>query len=339
MKFKDGRPVETPADWRKRRKEILADWHALIGPWPPMIKKPRITYLDKEYVESFTRQKVEIQIAPERTTSAYLLFPDGKGPFPAVLDVFYSPEDGAGLTPEKRGQHDFGYQLAKRGFVTLCVGLQPWLDGPIYYPSFEKAQLQPLSYLAYVAVSCHTMLSQLPQVDGKRIGVVGHSYGGKWAMFAACLYEKFACAAVSDPGIVFDETRSNVNYWEPWYIGHEPGKTPRKAGIPSDSNPRTGPYKKMIDEGRNLHELLVLMAPRPFLVAGGSEDVPSRWQALNHLVRVNKLLGFEERVGLVSRPEHKVSAQANEQICLFFDHFLKDGYIMMPNGMKSRTSW
>ena len=29
-----------------------------------------------------------------------------------------------------------------------------------------------------------------------RIGIVGHSYGGKWALFASCLYDKFACAEI-----------------------------------------------------------------------------------------------------------------------------------------------
>jgi dipeptidyl aminopeptidase/acylaminoacyl peptidase len=42
--------------------------------------------------------------------------------------------------------------------------------------------------------------------------VIGHSYGGKWALFSAALWDKFACVAVSDPGIVFDESRPNVNY-------------------------------------------------------------------------------------------------------------------------------
>lgn len=43
------------------------------------------------------------------------------------------------------------------------------------------------------------------------------------AMFASCLYEKFACTAWSDPGIVFDETKDNyINYWEPWYLGYYP---------------------------------------------------------------------------------------------------------------------
>jgi hypothetical protein len=323
MRLRSGKQVTARADWKKRRAEIAQDWHGLMGAWPPLVKEPRITYLSSDRGENFTRHKVEIEIAPDRTTTAYLLVPDAKGKRPAVLDVFYSPEDGAGLTPDKRLQNDFGYQMARRGFVALCVGQQPWLNGPIYYPSFDKATLQPLSYLAYVAANCHTILARLPQVDARRIGVVGHSYGGKWALFAAALYDRFACAAVSDPGIVFDESRSNVNYWEPWYLGHEPGKPPRKAGIPGETNPRTGPYKKMVEEGRDLHELLVLMAPRPFFVAGGSEDPPSRWQALNHLLGVNKLLGFEGRVGMVNRAEHKISTEANEQICAFFEQFLK----------------
>ena len=49
-----------------------------------------------------------------------------------------------------------------------------------------------MSALAYVAANCHTALAGLSYVDADRIGIVGHSYGGKWAMFASCLYDKFA---------------------------------------------------------------------------------------------------------------------------------------------------
>ncbi len=323
LRFRDGRPVRSAADWKKRRKELLAEWHGILGPWPPLVRKPEITYLTKEHVENFTRHKVLIQIAPDRTADAFLLVPDGKGPFPAVVDVFYQPLDGAGLNPERRLQNDFGYQLAKRGFAALCVGQQPWLRGsPIYYPDFDNAQLQPLSYLAYVAANCHTILARRPEVDPKRIGIVGHSYGGKWSLFAGALYDKFACVVLSDPGIVFDESRPNVNYWEPWYLGYEPNKEPRKSGVPTESNPRTGPYKRLIETGRDLNELLVLIAPRPFFLAGGSEDPASRWQAINHLVAVTALLGYKDRAGMSTRRDHKISAEASEQICLVFEHFL-----------------
>jgi len=66
------------------------------------------------------------------------------------------------------------------------------------------------------------------------------------------------------------------------------------------------------------------MAPRPFLVSGGSEDGPTRWVALNHSVAVNKLLGYEGRVGMTHRKVHSPDAEANEVVYLFFEHFLKN---------------
>jgi hypothetical protein len=314
--FRDGKPVKDAADWSKRREEILVTWHGLMGKWPDLLREPKVEYLDRKQRDNFTQHHIRIEVAPERMTDdAYLLVPDGKGPFPAVLVVYYDALTGIG---EKGELRDFAYQLARRGFVTLSLGSPP----ASFYPSKEKAQLQPLSYHAYVAANCHTALARLPQVDPKRIGVVGHSYGGKWALFASCLYEKFACAAWSDPGIVFDEKRANVNYWEPWYIGHEPG-TERKRGIPSETNPRTGPYRKMMELGHDLHELHALMAPRPFLVSGGAEDRAERWVPLNHSIAVNKLLGFENRVAMTNRKTHGPTVESNEQLYAFFEMFLK----------------
>ena len=171
-------------------------------------------------------------------------------------------------------------------FVTLSIGTPEFCSlKPPYKPPCEslagQPQLQPLSALAYVAANCHTALANMPNVDPARIGIVGHSYGGKWAMFASCLYEKFACAVWSDPGIVFDEIRPNINYWEPWYLGWETTRQ-RERGVPGDSNPRTGPYKTMIETGRDLHELHALMAPRPFLISVGRHLFWSSFFKLTH---------------------------------------------------------
>jgi hypothetical protein len=139
-------------------------------------------------------------------------------------------------------------------------------------------------------------------------------------MFAACLFDRFAAGAWSDPGIVFDESRSNVNYWEPWYLGFEPGKAEQRGrGIPNDKNPRTGPYKKMMADGRDLHELHALMAPRPFLASGGAEDPVERWKALNHSVAVNRLLGVGNRVALTTRPKHDPNEESNAALYTFFE--------------------
>jgi hypothetical protein len=319
LKFYDGSPVKSADDWPRRRQEILKTWHDIMGPWPDLIEKPKIEYLEKERRDRLTQHHLRLEVAPKKTTEdAYLLVPDGRGPFPAVLVVYYDARTGIGQG--KAELRDFAYQLAKRGFVTLSLGSPP----ASYYPDKDKAQLQPLSYHAYVAANCYNALAGLAQVDAKRVGVVGHSYGGKWAMFASCLYDKFACGVWRDGGIVFDEKRSNVNYWEPWYLGYEPGRE-RKPGIPSDQNPRTGAYKRLVEAGHDLHELHALMAPRPFLVSGGSEDPPERWKALNYAVAVNKLLGYEDRVAMTNRKGHAPTEESNEQIYLFFEHVLKPG--------------
>jgi hypothetical protein len=327
LKFADGREVKSAEDWKARRAEILSHWTLLLGPWPPLVEHPVVQEQWKEEVEDFTRHRLEIEIGPGRKTFAYLLRPKGPGPFGAIVDVFYYPEDGAGMKADKRQQNDFGYQAVKRGLIALCVGQNPTAPRPnadLYYPTWDKAQLQPLSWLAYVAANAHTVLSERKDVDPKRIGVVGHSYGGKWALFAGALYEKFAAVSISDPGIVFDEARPNVNYWEPWYLGYAPGTEFRPRGVLSEKYGRTGPYKQMIDEKRDLHELHALVAPRPFFVAGGSEDQPARWTALNHTVAVNRILGVENRVGMHNRPAHKITPEASERVADFFEYFLKE---------------
>lgn len=139
-------------------------------------------------------------------------------------------------------------------------------------------------------------------------------------MFASCLFDKFACAVWSDPGIVFD-TRPSVNYWEPWYLGHH-ARPWRRRGVVTKENPAKGLYPRLLAEGRDLHELHALMAPRPFLVSGGSEDPPRRWAALNHAIAINQVLGRTNRVAMTNRPQHAPNPESNEVIYRFFEHFL-----------------
>ena len=324
LRFYNGTTVKTCQDWQRRRNEILKTWHGIMGKWPPMIEKPKIEYLGKKRRENFTQHQVRLEIAPkQQTVDGYLLIPDGTKLFPAMLIVYYDAETAVGLGKELR---DFGYQLTKRGFVTLSIGTPEFSSlqapyKPLYESGNDETPLQPLSALAYVAANCHTALARLPNVDPNRIGIMGHSYGGKWAMFASCLYDKFACSVWSDPGIVFDESRANVNYWEPWYLGYDPNQQ-RQRGIPSATNPRTGAYRKLFIDGFDLHELHALMAPRPFLVSGGSEDRPERWKALNHTVAVNRLLKHTNRVAMTNRKAHSPTPESNEQIYLFLEHFL-----------------
>jgi dienelactone hydrolase family protein len=320
--FYNGDSVKSEKDWIKRRKEISNKWTELMGEWPPTIKNQKPEFLDTLKRENFTQHRVRFNWTPSEKTEGYLLIPDGEGAKPAVIVVYYEPETAIGLGTPKR---DWAYQLAKQGFVTLSIGTTEATKNntySIYYPEINNAQVQPLSMLAYAAANAWNVLAQIENVDSTRIGIMGHSFGGKWAMFASCLYDKFACGVWSDPGIVFDEQRGNVNYWEPWYLGYHP-KPWRKSGIITKDNPAKGLYPKLVKEGYDLTDLHALMAPRPFLVSGGSEDPPIRWEALNHSIAVNNLLGFQNRVAMTNREEHSPNEESNEQICSFFNFFLK----------------
>lgn len=322
LMFNDGKKATTPAQWQSRRAEILAQWEGLLGQWPPLITEPEVEILDSKRRENFTQHRIRFLWTPNEKTTAYLLIPDGDGPHPAVITTFYDPETAIGLGKPNR---DFALQLTRRGFVTLSIGTTEASAArtyALYYPSIKDAQVEPLSMLGCAAANAWYVLSSRPEVDAKRIGICGHSFGGKWSMFASCLFDKFACAAWSDPGIMFDDTRSSINYWEPWYLGYHP-KPWRKRGLVTQDNPAQGLYPKLRAAGRDLHELHALMAPRPFLISGGSEDAPDRWEALNHSVEINRLLGYENRVAMTNRPDHSPRDESNEVIYSFFEHFLK----------------
>lgn len=320
--FYNGSPVRTVADWTQRRKEILETWHKLMGEWPSIIRGQKPEYLESVRRENFMQHHIRFYWTPDEKTDAYLLVPDGGGLKPAVVTVFYEPETAVGIGGKP--YRDFAYQLVQRGFVCLSIGTREASarqEFSLYYPSIDNAKVQPLSMLAYAAANAWEVLARTEGVDSTRIGIVGHSFGGKWAMFASCLYEKFACAVWSDPGIVFQEDRESVNYWEPWYLGYHP-KPWRKRGLITSDNPAKGLYPELRKQGYNLTDLHALMAPRPFLVSGGSEDPPTQWIALNHAIKVNQLLGFQNRVAMTNRPEHSPNEESNEQIYRFFIHFL-----------------
>jgi hypothetical protein len=329
LRFADGSVPKSRDDWARRRQEILDTWHRRLGPWPPLVERPTVKVLESVDHGGYTEQHVHVQISPDgKLADGYLLVPKGPGPFPAVLVPFYEPLTSIGRGAKGQGTHDYGLQLVRRGFVTLSIGT----PGSVEKIGLDTRQLlteagveqrrQPLTLLAYVAANCHTALAQMREVDPPRIGVVGLSYGGKWSMFASCLYDKFACAVWSDPGIVFNEQNANVNYWEPWYLGYDP-KTQRKPGVPSADRPRTGLYKELVDAGEDLVDLHALMAPRPVLVSGGTEDPPRNWQALNHLVAVHELLGHRGRIAMTARRTHVPTADALELELAFLEYWLK----------------
>jgi hypothetical protein len=321
-RFYNGKEVKSIRDWQARKKEIKSQWNTMMGAWPPLLKNQQFIFIDTIEKANYVKYQVRFYWTPNEETIGYLLVPKSKGKKPAVITVFYEPETAIG---EGKPNRDFALQLVQRGFITLSIGTKEAShkqEFSLYYPSVERASVQPLSMLAYAAANAWYALAKFPDVLSDKIGIMGHSFGGKWAMFASCLFDRFACAVWSDPGILFQQDRESINYWEPWYLGYHP-KPWRKRGLITVQNPAKGLYPKLINEGYNLHELHALMAPRPFLVSGGAEDPLTRWGALSKTVAVNEFLGYKNRVAMTNRIKHEPNDESNELAYLFFEYFLK----------------
>lgn len=155
----DGSRIQTPAEWADKRDRLRTEWHQLLGEWPELITNPQVGTLNTESADGYTIRTIRFLWTPTEKTTGYLLIPDEPGPHPAVLTVYYEPETAIGRGNELR---DFAVQLTRRGFVTLSIGTTEATAAKtysLYYPSLEKATVQPLSMLAYAAANAWYVLA------------------------------------------------------------------------------------------------------------------------------------------------------------------------------------
>ena len=160
-----------------------------------------------------------------------------------------------------------------------------------------------MAKLAHDTSRALDFLLEQPDVDPERVGVMGHSLGGKMAFYTGCLDDRFKAIVASDFGMGLSFT----NWDAPWYLGnqiHHPDFTLAH------------------------HHLLALFAPRPFLLIGGEADRPATWQYINEARKVYELYDRPNNIGFF---DHASGHRPTERSLQIAYQWLAEQFEIEPN--------
>ena len=288
-------PVTTVEDWEKRRAHILANMQLVMGPLPDASKKVPldVAVLSEEKLPLFTRQQITFRAEENDRVPAYLLIPhELKEKAPAVLCLHETAPLGkveaAGLGGLPNMQH--AAHLAERGYVTLAP------DYPLAFvmPGYTEYSVDPYA-LGYVSGSMKAiwnhmravdLLQSLPQVNGERIGCIGHSLGAHSTLFVAAFDERIKVMVSSCGFTTFQKYLGGD--LSGWCHG---GYMPRIASV-YDKDPKKVPF--------DFPEVIAALAPRAFFANAplhdDNFDVSGAKDCMAAVAPVYKLFGAEEKL-------------------------------------------
>lgn len=216
MSWLSGRFSDFESWRREARARVMS---ALLGPPPAAPFEPVV--IAEQDRGSYVARKVVFNVSADGRVLGFLLVPKGKGPFPAVLllhdhgakfdigkEKMIEPWDDSGeriasaraWVEKCYGGRFVGDELAKRGYVCLCVDALNWSDrGGAGYEG-QQALASNLIHMgmslagviAHDDLRCAAFLAGLPEVDAKRIAAMGLSMGSFRTWQVAALSEHIA---------------------------------------------------------------------------------------------------------------------------------------------------
>lgn len=314
-----GQRISKPAEWAARRQELCQEWTKFLGEFPKTKVPLAPEFLAKEELATFSRQKVAYQIEEGVRIDAMLLTPknaQGKLPGIVLFHPTYSNHyaRAVGLEGTIEPERAQAVQLVESGYLVLAPRCFIYSELP---PGYQKQseriyaactrwmrQRHPtwrgMTRMTWDGIRALDFIETLPNVDRQRIGVFGHSLGAKEVIYVAAFDERVRCAVSSEGGVGMKFS----NWDDVWYLGPEI----TKPGL-----------------AREHHELLAMIAPRPFLLlAGNSADNDRSWAFIEAALPVYQLLGAPQNLGWFNhRLGHHYAGEARTVAEAFFDRHLK----------------
>ena len=212
-------PVKNFKKWRKQARATVLD--AMLAP-PPYTTEYETEILAEEQREGYRAKKLCFNLTGYSRVNAYVLIPDGEGPFPAVVllhdhgghytigkEKMIRPfgvdkavlDDADAWAANCYGGQYAGDYLAAHGYVVISVDALYWgergrkegADGSKYADNAGNFMMLGRSlsaFMNYEDMYTTDYLATLPEVDPKRIACMGFSMGGYRAWMLSALSDK-----------------------------------------------------------------------------------------------------------------------------------------------------
>lgn len=244
----------------------LEIFHSLLDPMPT--KHPLTASVEeRDQFDGYERLKVQYDVGFEERISAYLFIPEGSSKAPAIFchhqhagnfEIGKSEVAGIAGDPDQA----IGPELARLGYVVLAPDAiafeqRNWSlpTGDAEYHELVTRLVQGETLLSKVLHDVSVgvdYLCSLDIVDRERIGFIGHSYGGRMAIWAPA-FDQRIMVSVSNCGC--------VNYKE---------SLDRDVGIQAEFC--VPGIMRICD----IEDIVRLIAPRALYISATSKDKYSR---------------------------------------------------------------
>jgi len=299
-------------NWKQEAAAVRRKWLEVLGS-PKIAPPPPEAHVVSTFQEgAYTGRLMQLRTEPDAWERICILDPaaDTPAPRPVVIVPFYDVDAPVGRNLGGRrwspmGVRSYAYLAAQQGFIAVAIRWYGESYGESYHEAVANLTLRHpgcsgLGKWIWDAARLVDYIQTLPQADASRIGIIGHSLGGKMALYAAAFDARIGVVVSSEPGIGL----SFSNYDDYWYLGEA---------------------LKRLPPGTDQHELLGLIAPRPFLlIAGDSADGDKSWAYINAARPAYALLGVPGNIGLFNhRAGHTPTPEAIEKAMAWLSHFLR----------------
>lgn len=200
------RSVQTPDDWSQRVGHIRANMQEVMGSLPTASRTAslEIEIHSEEKTANYLRRKIRFTPEAGDRVPAWLLIPNqlpASGKAPAMLclhqTVAIGKDEPVGLGGS--ASLHYAHELAERGYVCLAPDYPSFGEYPYDFKKQGRDYVSGSMKAIWNNLRAVDLLSELPEADASRIGVIGHSLGGHNALFTAVFDERLK-AVVSSCG-------------------------------------------------------------------------------------------------------------------------------------------